>query len=427
MFQVISIQRHGVDYAQALDKSDVLSSFRRRFAIDDPGLIYVDGNSLGRLPAATVKKAMAVIEHQWGERLIRSWNEGWYELPEQVGGKLSRLVGAQPDEVIMADSTSVNLFKLSVAALRRQIGRTKIITDNLNFPSDLYILESVVNLAGEEHQLIIVSSKDGIHADLDGLASAIDEDTALVALSHTTFKSGYTYDMKAITGLAHDAGALMLWDTSHSVGVRPIEFNRSTVDLAVGCSYKYLNGGPGAPAFLFVRQALQEQLFNPLSGWMGQKDPFDFALKYKPTPGLRRFLSGTPPIISLALAEAGIDLIIEAGIEKVRAKSIHLSEYFLELWELVLREQGFVLKSPRDPARRGSHVTLGHSEGWPISQALIEDKNIIPDFRKPDNIRLGFAPLYNTFEDVYKAADGLSDVIRQRLFNKYRKNNSEVT
>jgi kynureninase len=321
----------------------------------------------------------------------------------------------------------VNLFKLALAALRFQSGRTKIITDDLNFPSDLYILQSVVELAGAACQLVVVPSQDGISGDVAGLESAIDDKTALLSLSHTIFKSGYTYDMAAVTELAHRAGALVLWDTSHSVGAMPIELNQSAVDLAIGCSYKYLNGGPGAPAFLYVRRDLQDQIGNPISGWMGQKNPFDFDLTYEPTSGLRRFLSGTPPVLSLAASEIGIDMLLEAGIDNIRAKSIKQSEYFINMWESNLSNLDFVLRSPRDPSQRGSHVTLGHPEGWRISRALIEDKKVIPDFRPPDNIRLGFAPLYNSFADVHKVSESLVEVVETGLYKKYLEDLPEVT
>jgi kynureninase len=417
----------GMKTARNLDDSDILSGFRQKFLVEDPDLIYVDGNSLGRLPIATAELMRGVVEQQWGERLIRSWNEGWFDLPERVGAKLSRLVGAREDEVIMSDSTSVNLFKLALAALRFRSGRTKIITDDLNFPSDLYILQSVVELAGAACELVVVPSQDGINGNVPGLESAIDDKTALLSLSHTIFKSGYTYDMGAVTDLAHKAGALVLWDTSHSVGAMPIELNQSAVDMAIGCSYKYLNGGPGAPAYLYVRRDLQHQIGNPISGWMGQKNPFDFDLTYEPASGIRRFLSGTPPVLSLAASEIGIDMILEAGIDNVRAKSIKQSEYFIKLWESNLAKLDFALKSPRDPSCRGSHVTLGHPDGWPISRALIEDKKVIADFRRPDNIRLGFAPLYNSFLDVQKVSESLVQVVEAGLYEKYVEELSEVT
>ncbi len=268
------------DYARTLDRQDPLAAFRDRFVIDDPALVYLDGNSLGRLPRASQALAGELVATQWGERLIRSWNEGWFDLPERIGAKLARLLGAGTGEVIVADSTSVNLFKLAVAALRHQAGRTRILTDDLNFPSDVYVLHGAIETLGGRHVLDIIPSPDGIHGPVDALLASLRDDVALVVLSHTVFKSGYLYDMAAVTAAAHAAGALVLWDLSHSAGSVPVDLNGAGADLAIGCTYKYLNGGPGAPAFLFVRGDLQEVLANPISGWMGQHAPFDFALDY---------------------------------------------------------------------------------------------------------------------------------------------------
>ncbi|HEX6387449.1 MAG TPA: kynureninase [Anaerolineae bacterium] len=406
-------------YARRLDEQDELASFRKRFVIDDPELIYLDGNSLGRLPKATRARLQQVVDYEWGQRLIRSWNEGWIEAAARVGGKIASLVGARPDEVIVADSTSVNLFKLALAAMQAQSNRHKIVTDNLNFPSDLYILQGVCRLAGRSCRVQVVESADGIHGPVEQLGDAIDDDTALVALSHTIFKSGYTYDMATITEMAHRSGAMILWDLSHSVGSLPVALSTAHADLAVGCSYKYLNGGPGSPAFLYVRRDWQDKLGNPVSGWMGQAEPFEFALDYEPAPGLRRFLTGTPPILALSAVEPGVDMLLEAGMERVRAKSVQQSEYMIGLWQEVLQPLGFTLNSPRAAERRGSHVSLGHSEGYRIDRALIEEMKVLPDFRKPDNIRFGIAPLYNSFVEIHAAVTRLQTVLAQRLYEKY--------
>ena len=274
----------GESYARELDAADPLAPMRERFVIDDPELIYLDGNSLGRLPRASAALAEQVVREQWGGRLIRGWNEGWFDAPERVGAKIARLVGAEPDELIVADSTSVNLFKLVVAALRARPGRTQIITDDLNFPSDIYILQGLVELLGGQHALEIARSPDAIHGPAEQIMAQLGEQTALLTLSHTVFKSGYVYNMAALNAAAHAAGALTLWDLSHSVGAVPVELRASGADLAIGCCYKYLNGGPGAPAFLYVRRELQEQLRNPIAGWMGQRGLFDFTLDYQPAP-----------------------------------------------------------------------------------------------------------------------------------------------
>jgi kynureninase len=368
-----------------------------------------------------------VIEHEWGSRLIRGWNEGWFTLSQRVGAKIAQLIGAQAAEVIVADSTSVNFFKLVVAALRARPGRKKIITDNLNFPSDVYILQGAIDLLGNRHRLHIVHSEDGLTASTEQLRDAMDNDTALVTLTHTAFKSGCVYDMAAITEAAHQAGALMLWDLSHSIGALPLELNKCGVDLAVGCTYKYLNGGPGAPAFLFVRQDLQEELLNPIWGWFGQREQFDFSLHYQPARGIARWQAGTPNILSLSAVEPALDLLLEAGIDRLRAKSIAQTEYLIGLWEVLLKPVGVTLNSPRDYRLRGSHVSLGHAEALRIDRALIEDLKVIPDFRYPDNIRLGIAPIYTSFADIHEGVLRIRRAIVDRLYEKYPIERPEVT
>ncbi|MGH2479346.1 MAG: aminotransferase class V-fold PLP-dependent enzyme, partial [Ktedonobacteraceae bacterium] len=322
---------------------------------------------------------------------------------------------------------SVNLFKLAMAAMRHQQGRTRIMTDDLNFPSDLYILQGVLDLCGKQYSLEVVPSPDAIYGPVAELQARLDQRTALLTLSHTTFKSGYVYDMAALTEAAHAAGALVLWDLSHSVGAVPVDLRAAGVDMAIGCSYKYLNGGPGAPAFLYMRRDLQETLTNPLSGWMGQKDAFAFGLEYQPAPGLRRFLTGTPPVISLALIEAGVDLLLEAGIERLRAKSVRQSAYLIALWETVLQPLGFRLNSPGDARYRGSHIALGHAEALGIDQALIHEMPVLPDFRPPDTIRLGIAPIYTTFREIHTSVMRLQQIVEERLYEKYATQTPIVT
>jgi kynureninase len=405
-------------YASELDARDPLAHFRERFVVTEPGLIYMDGNSLGRLPRDTVARAEDLITHQWGTRLIRSWNEGWFTAPERIGAKIARLLGAQPDEVIVADSTSINLFKLVVAALRAQKGRLRVLTDDLNFPSDLYIMQGAIDLLDKQHQLEIIPSADGIHGPVAELKATLDERVALVVLSHTVFKSGYMYDLAEITAAAHAVGALVLWDFSHSVGSVPLDVNAAQADLAVGCTYKYLNGGPGAPAFLYIRRDVQERLHNPITGWMGQKDPFQFDLTYQGAGRLRSFLTGTPALLSLSLIEPGVDVLLEAGLDNLRAKSEQQSAYLIELWQALLESLGFSLNSPREVQRRGSHISLGHPEGLRIDLALL-DENILPDFRVPDNLRLGLAPLYISFHDIYTTIIRLQQIVEQKRYEKY--------
>lgn len=417
---------YSVEYAQQLDAQDELAHFRNQFVVSDPDLIYLDGNSLGRLPKAAATCIDDLVHRQWGDRLIRSWNEGWFELPERIGGKIAQLIGAQPDEVIVADSTSVNFFKLVVAALRAQAGRTEILTDAQNFPSDLYIAQGIIELLGN-YQLQITRSPDDIHGAETEIKSKLTAQTALLTLSHMLFKSGYVYNMAELTAAAHAAGALVLWDLSHSVGSVPVDLNGCNADLAVGCSYKYLNGGPGAPAFLYIRRDLQEKLLNPISGWMGQRNLFDLALQYTPTSGLRHFLTGTAPILSLAPIEVGVDLLLEAGMERLRAKSVAQTEYLIGLWEAVLQPFGFTLNSPRDAAQRGSHVSLGHAEGLRIDLALIHDMKVLPDFRRPDNIRIGIAPIYTSFVDIHTAIMRMKQVVEEKIYEKYPKEAPKVT
>ncbi len=423
--------RTDADYAIELDRSDELAPFRDEFVIHDPDLIYLDGNSLGRLTKRTAARMREVVENEWGARLIRGWNEGWFTAPQRIGGKIAQLVGAAADEVIVCDSTSVNLFKLAIAALQAKPGKRQVVTDDLNFPSDVYVLQGVVELAvklaGTDYHLDLVHSLDGKTVSHPALASAIDENTALVELSHTAFKSGFVYDMRAVTEMAHRAGALILWDLCHSVGALLLALDETGVDLAVGCTYKYLNGGPGSPAFLFVRRELQEQLFNPIWGWFGQKGQFDFKLEYQAAPGITGWLAGTPSMLSLAALEPAIDLLLEAGIERLREKSVRQTEYLISLWQEWLAPLDVTLNSPREAAQRGSHVSLGHPEGLRIDRALIEDMRVIPDFRYPDNIRLGIAPLYTRYVDIHEALRRLRHVIKERLYERFPTERPEVT
>jgi kynureninase len=316
---------------------------------------------------------------------VRGWNEGWFTAAQRVGNKIAQLIGAGPDEVIIADSTSVNLFKLVVAVLQARSERHTIVTDELNFPSDQYILQGAVRLAGPDYRLRVVPSTDGLSVAPGQMAPALDDDAALLALTHTTFKSGYVYDMQTVTELAHAAGAWMLWDLCHSVGAMPLALNACQVDLAVGCTYKYLNAGPGAPAFLFVRRELQEQLFNPIWGWFGGHEPFRFASDYTPAAGIRRFQVGTPPMLSLAAIEPGVDLVLEAGLERIRAKSARQTDFLRELWSEFLQPCGVGWNSPWDARQRGAHVSLSHPEGLRLALGLDRDEGHprLPRARQP--------------------------------------------
>jgi kynureninase len=417
-----------LDYAKQLDQTDPLAEYRQKFVITDPDFIYFDGNSLGRLPKATAKRMKQVVEQEWGVDLIRSWNQNWWHAPLRIGEKIAGLVGAAPGQAVVSDSVSINLFKLASAALRLRPDRTKIITDKLNFPSDLYILQGLANMLGNRHEIIQIGSRDhDITPDLSALETAIDENTALVTLSHVLFKSGYLYDMPAITEMAHRKGALVLWDLSHSVGAVLIELDNCHADFAIGCTYKYLNGGPGSQAFLYVRSDLQEQTTSPIWGWWGQDSPFAFGLDYNPAPGIARFLSGSQGILAMLAMEASLDPIVEAGMERIREKSIRLTDYLIYLYDSQLSPLGFSLGSPRNSNLRGSHVSIRHPEGYRINRALIEEMNLIPDFREPDNIRLGLAPLYTSFQEVWEGVDRIQRVVEEKRFEKYPTQKLTVT
>jgi kynureninase len=391
--------------AAALDDADELRAFHDRFMVAGDGLIYLDGNSLGRLPRDTPARVAGVIESEWGERLIRAWSEGWMELPRLLGDRLgSELLGAAAGQVAVADSTTVCFYKLAHAALSARPGRTEIITDVDNFPTDRYVLESLAR----ERDLTI----RWIEADPHGgpepahVASLVSEQTALVTFSQVSYRSAYILDARAVTQIAHDAGALTLWDLSHSAGAIPVDLDGDGIDLAVGCTYKYLNGGPGAPAYLYVRAEHQGALRQPIWGWLGRRDPFEMAAGYIPGQGISAMLSGTPPVLALTAVAAGLDLVVEAGIEAIRRKSIALTEYAIALIDEWLAPLGCSVGSPRDAARRGSHVALVHPDARRLTQRLLED-GVIPDFRTPDVVRLGLSPLTTRFTDVY---DGLERV-----------------
>ena len=387
-----------IERARQLDAGDPLAEFRERFDMPE-GVIYLDGNSLGCLPKATPARLEEVVREEWGRDLIRSWNSaGWIDLPAKVGGKIAPLVGAKPHEVIVADSVSVNLFKLISAALAMRPGRKVVLSEPGNFPTDIYMIEGLEKQGLAERRL---AKRDALHEALDG-------DVALLLLTHAHYKTGELFDMAALTRAAHDAGALVLWDLSHSGGALPVDLDGCEADFAVGCGYKYLNGGPGAPAYAFVAERHLHDTQQPLSGWMGHAKPFAFSDDYAPAPGVERLLCGTPGILGLSALEVGVDLIAEIGVERLYAKSQKLSEFFRQC----LRERGLDLDlvSPPDPARRGSHLSFRHSEAYAICQALIA-RGVIGDFREPDILRFGFAPAYLSFEDMAQAARHFVEVL----------------
>ena len=406
------------------DEADPLASFAARFEVSDPELIYLDGNSLGRLPSAASARVDRAVRFEWGDRLIRSWNETWWDLASEVGDRIAPLIGANAGEVIVSESTTTNLHKLAGAALDGRPDRTTIITDDLNFPSDVHVLGGLAARSGRTLEIV---RSDGIDGPVTDLLAEIDERTALVSLSHTAFKSGYTYDIAAITAAAHEAGALVLWDLSHSVGAIEVDLAGAGADLAVGCTYKFLNGGPGSPAFLYVRSDLQDELQNPIIGWWGDAEPFDFGLDHQPAGGIRRFQVGTAPILSLAGAEPGIDLVAEAGTPQIAAKGRALVALTAELWSSRLAPLGFAWGSPTDPDRRGAHAALAHRDAWRITRALIEVGRVVPDFRAPDNVRLGLSPLTTSFLDVHTAVERLARIVEAGVHEHFSDERSAVT
>ncbi|HTI18931.1 MAG TPA: kynureninase [Trinickia sp.] len=395
------------DEARSLDRDDPLAPMRRRFALN-PRTIYLNGNSLGVAPRAAVARARAVISEEWADGLIGSWNKaGWFALARRLGDKLAPLVGAAAGEIVVTDTLSVNLFKLLCAALRlaasRNDDRRVIVAERGNFPTDLYIAQGVIDHLERGYALRLVD-------DAAQLPDAIDRDTAVVMLTHVNYRTGFMHDMAALTQVIHRAGAFALWDLAHSAGAVPVDLNGAGVDFAVGCTYKYLNGGPGAPAFAWVAKHHQSTIVQPLSGWWGHRAPFDMDPVYRPDEGIGRMLCGTQPIVSLALVETGLDVFLETDMRAVRRKSLALTDAFIDLVETRCAGHALTLITPRAHAQRGSQVSFAHPHGYEIMQALIA-RGVVGDYREPGVLRFGFAPLYTRFVDVWDAVEALRDVL----------------
>jgi kynureninase len=394
-------------YAEVMDATDDLAQFRDRFVRQDRDLIYLDGNSLGPLPVRTQARIAEVVDQDWGVGLVRSWDK-WLDLPREAGDRVGEhLVGAASGQVVVCDSVTVNLYKLAISALDAQPGRNVIVTDDDNFPTDRYVLQGVAAQRGCELRMMHTDMDAGISAQ--AVADAVDAQTALVSLSHVSYRSGALADMARLTEIVHSAGALALWDLCHAVGAVPVELDAAGADFAVGCTYKYVNAGPGAPAFLYVRDELLPRLRQPIWGWMGQRDQFAMGPRYDPVPGIGSFLTGTPNVVGTVAVEEGARLLGEAGLAQIRAKSVALTSYLIELADEWLVPLGFTVASPRDPARRGGHVTLHHDDAALICQAMIAE-NVIVDFRTPDRIRIAPAALANSFTEVWEALDKLREV-----------------
>lgn len=396
---------------EALDQADPLAGFREQFLLPG-GLVYLDGNSLGALPCRTMARLGHAVEQEWGEGLITSWlGADWINAPRRVGDKIARLLGAEPGEVVVADSTSVNLFKAMTAALSLRPERSVILSETGNFPTDLYMMQGISAFSGGRVRAEAVSG--------DAVLERLGDDVAVLLLTQVHYKTGAVRDMAEVTRRAHEAGALVVWDLSHSAGAIPVDLNGAHADFAVGCGYKFLNGGPGAPAYIFAARRHQAACLPVLSGWMGHAAPFAFEDGYRAAEGIERFLCGTPPILSMTALECGVDLMAEADMAAVRAKSLQLGRVFTDLMDEHCAGHGFTLESPREDARRGSHVSYAHPEGYGIMQAL-KERGVIGDFRNPDVLRFGLTPLYLRHVDMLEAVLKIREVCETRAWDDPR-------
>ncbi|MBB1623723.1 kynureninase [Achromobacter sp. UMC71] len=405
---------HTREACVAADRLDPLAPLKARFDLP-PGVLYMDGNSLGVMPRAAAARAAEVITQEWGTGLIRSWNTaGWFELPSRLGDKLAGLLGARDGELVITDTTSLNIFKALAASLRiqqkRQPARRVILSERDNFPTDLYMIQGMIDLLQQGYEMRLID-------DELPLDEALDESVAVVLLSHVNYRSGQMHDMTAVTRTAHERGALVIWDLAHAAGAVPVDLNGSDADYAVGCTYKYLNGGPGAPAFIWVAPRHIQDFWQPLSGWWGHQRPFDMTVAYEPAGGIRRYLCGTQPIVSLAMVECGLDVAREADMADVRKKSLALADLFIALIEERCAGHPLTLVTPRNHAERGSHVSLRHPNGYEVMQALIA-RGLIGDYREPEVLRFGLTPLYFGYADVWDAVEILKDVLDSRAWDK---------
>ena len=405
---------HTRESCVAADRQDPLAPLKARFDLP-PGVLYMDGNSLGVMPRAAAARAAEVITQEWGTGLIRSWNTaGWFELPSRLGDKLAGLLGAREGELVITDTTSLNIFKALAASLRiqqkRQPGRRVILSERDNFPTDLYMIQGMIDLLQQGYEMRLID-------DELPLDRALDDDVAVVLLSHVNYRSGQMHDMAAVTRQAHERGALITWDLAHAAGAVPVDLNGADADYAVGCTYKYLNGGPGSPAFIWVAPRHIPDFWQPLSGWWGHQRPFDMTVAYEPAGGIRRYLCGTQPIVSLAMVECGLDVAREADMAEVRKKSLALADLFIALIEERCAGHPLTLVTPRDHAERGSHVSLRHPNGYEVMQALIA-RGLIGDYREPEVLRFGLTPLYFGYADVWDAVEILKDVLDSKAWDK---------
>ena len=415
--------------AQKLDQEDILANFKNYFE-NNSNEIYLDGNSLGKLPKKTLKILQETIQNQWGKRLIRSWNEIWLDLPLRLAKKYGALLNIKKEEVIIGESTSVRLYQILHALINSKKYTNKLSSDNLNFPTDLYVLEGLANEFNIS-KVNLINYKQEIFADLNLLKKNIQNNQGIYCLSLVTFKSSFLYPMKDLNLWAEENNSIIVWDLSHAIGAVEIDLKETQTKIALGCSYKFMNGGPGSPAFLFIQKKLQDLLHNPIKGWFGHQNPFNFAPNYLPDSGINRFASGTTQVLSMQAMEPGIDITLEAGIKNLRKKSIALSEFFLNGIEEELIPLGFKIQSPSNSDLRGSHLTISHPASWQICQALVQGESnalkVIPDYRPPNLLRFGIAPLYTSYENIFRVLIRIKEIVKTESYKKFEIKKTKVT
>ena len=411
------------------DNNDDLKSFKSRFVNND-NEIYLDGNSLGKLPVVTENDLITAVKNEWGQNLISSWNDNWLKMSEKINFKMSKLINSDNDEVLVGESTSVNLYKILYCLLDSNQYKKNLVTDCLNFPSDNYIIEGLKDHT-EKKEITILNYNNNLSCNIDILKKSIQENPGIYCLSLVTYKSSFLYPIKELNEFAENNKSIIVWDCSHAIGVVNIDVKDSKTKAAIGCTYKFLNSGPGSPSFLYVSKDILNHLQNPIKGWFGHSKPFDFENKYKPADNINKFNAGTPSVLSLIPVNTGLDLVLEAGIMNIRNKSIELGEYLIKIINIELNKFDVKITSPIESKSRGSHITIQHKEAWKICKLLIEGgknrKRIIPDFRPENNIRLGFSPLYVSFIDLYETVIAIKDILENKEYLKIDDSKPEVT
>ena len=411
------------------DNNDDLKSFKSRFVNND-NEIYLDGNSLGKLPVVTENDLITAVKNEWGQNLISSWNDNWLKMSEKINFKMSKLINSDNDEVLVGESTSVNLYKILYCLLYSNQYKKNLVTDCLNFPSDNYIIEGLKDHT-EKKEITILNYNNNLSCNIDLLKKSIQENPGIYCLSLVTYKSSFLYPIKELNEFAENNKSIIVWDCSHAIGVVNIDVKDSKTKAAIGCTYKFLNSGPGSPSFLYVSKDILNHLQNPIKGWFGHSKPFDFENKYKPADNINKFNAGTPSVLSLIPVNTGLDLVLEAGITNIRNKSIELGEYLIKIINIELNKFDVKITSPIESKSRGSHITIQHKEAWKICKLLIEGgnnrKRIIPDFRPENNIRLGFSPLYVSFIDLYETVIAIKDILENKEYLKIDDSKPEVT